>query len=140
MRWLESIAVDRQSRDSVLDSVREMGLALTKATPVAVFPEGTRGSPGHLKPFGDLSFRIAIDAGAAVQPVLLHLDEPFLGPGAENFLTARKATLKIRVLERVSPVPGERGRDLAFRVRAAMKKALEALEKGGTPQNGERDG
>jgi 1-acyl-sn-glycerol-3-phosphate acyltransferase len=139
MRWLESIVVDRRSRESVMRSVQEMSSALQRATPVAVFPEGTRGTPGHLRPFGDISFRVALDVGAVVQPVLLHLDEPFLGPGAENFLTARKATLKIRVLERVSPVPGEGGKDLAFRVRAAMKKALGDLEIG-TPQNGEMDG
>ncbi len=142
MRWLECIFVDRRSRESVVESIRRIGGALEGGAPVAVFPEGTRGPVGQLKPFKDLFFRIAVDVGSAVQPVLLCLDRPFLGPGAENFLTAGKATLRIRVPDRLIPDPKEGGKDLAFRTRGVMKRAMRAAvaeARGSDTKNGGSD-
>jgi 1-acyl-sn-glycerol-3-phosphate acyltransferase len=127
MRWLECIFIDRRSRESVMSSLEEIRAGLEKEDPIAVFPEGTRAEVGQLRPFRDIFFRIASDTQMPIQPVLLYIDQPFLGPGAENFLTRTRATLRIRMLEPIAPDPRERARDLAFRSRSAMKRALEQL-------------
>ena len=127
MAWLGCIFVDRASRESVVASIEEMRETLKQGFPVAVFPEGKRAPIGRLRPFRDVYFRIAIEERVSIQPVLLHLSRPFLGPGTENFLTAKRADLKIRVLGPVESEPPERSGDLAFRVRRQMKKALARL-------------
>lgn len=125
MGWLGCIFVDRRSRESAIAAAEEMGRALAEGAPVAVFPEGRRGSIGALRPFQEAFFRIAVEARVPVLPVLLMLTRPFLGPGAENFLTEKGAVLKIRVLGEILPESGEKAGDLAFRTRRAMKQVVQ---------------
>jgi 1-acyl-sn-glycerol-3-phosphate acyltransferase len=127
MKWLGCIFVDRESRESVARAVAGMREALAAGHPVAVFPEGKRAQIGQLGPFRDVYFRIAKEARVSIQPVLLYLSLPFLGPASENFLTAKKADLKIRVLGAVESSAKESAGDAAFRVRREMKRALAHL-------------
>ena len=127
MDWLGCIFVDRSSRDSQVASIEAMRQTLKQGYPVAVFPEGKRAPIGQLRPFGDVYFRIAIEEQVCIRPVLLYLTRPFLGPGTENFLTAKRADLKIRMLGPVESDPPESAGDLAFRVRREMKQALSRL-------------
>lgn len=132
MRWLGCIFVDRQSRETVTLAIQTIRESIRQGIPVAVFPEGTRSAVGHLKRFQDVFFSIAVDEKCHVEPVLLSLDIPFLGPGVENLVTPRAARLTILKLDTIIPSPGEKGQDLAFRTRRAMKKGIEMLadEKG----------
>lgn len=127
MKWLGSVPLDRRSRESVVKGVAELGQLLRDGYPVAVFPEGTRSPFGKLRLFTDFFFRVAIEAGVPVIPVLIHLDTPFLGP-EENYLTRRRGVLTIRLLERVEPERGERGVDLSRRVRKKMAMELDKLD------------
>ncbi len=124
MGWLGCIFVDRRTRESAVAAAGEMARALAAGAPVAVFPEGRRGTVGGLRPFQEAFFKTAIDAQVPVRPVLLMLTRPFLGPGAENFLTEKGTVLKIRVLGDILPGPREKAVDLAFRTRRAMKGVL----------------
>lgn len=107
-----------------IHAIRE---SIRQGIPVAVFPEGTRSTVGHLKRFQDVFFSVAVDERCNVEPVLLSLDIPFLGPGVENLVTPRAARLTILKLDTIIPLPDEKGRDLAFRTRRVMKKAIGML-------------
>jgi 1-acyl-sn-glycerol-3-phosphate acyltransferase len=124
MRWLGCIFVNRRDRDSVASAVETIRRHLREGVPVAVFPEGTRSQIGTLKPFKEVFFSLAVEEAAVIEPILLSLDTPFLGPGAENFLTDRKANLKVLKLSSITADTGETGRDLAYRTRRTMRKAL----------------
>ncbi len=128
MRWLGCVPLDRKSRESISAGAAEVRQILNVKTPVAVFPEGTRSSAGHLRPFSSLFFRIAIEENVPVIPILIHTDLPFLGPGYENYLTARCAVLRIRMLDQVMPDNGERGADLGYRIRKQMLSSLAQLD------------
>ncbi len=128
MTWLGCIFVDRENRESVLEAVGHLRAVLESGGTAAAFPEGTRSRQGELKPFHDVFFSLAKEAKVNVMPIVLYLDTPFLGPKAENFLTERCATLKIRVLDAAVPDAREKGRDLAFRLRKQMRRVVERLD------------
>ncbi len=132
MRWLGCIPLDRKSRESLIEGCAEIGRILQAGGQVAVFPEGTRSPVGKLKLFSDVFFRIAAKERVPVMPLLIHLDHPFLGPGSENFLTARCAALKIQVLDPVDPQEGERGTILGRRTWKLMSARLAELDAGKT--------
>ncbi|MDJ0761666.1 MAG: lysophospholipid acyltransferase family protein [Myxococcota bacterium] len=128
MRLLGCLPLDRKSRETTLSGLAGLKRAIQADLPVLVFPEGTRAQKGELKPFSPAFFKIAIEAQLPVVPVIIHMDYPFLGPGRENFLTAHKASLRIRFLEPVVPIDGERGVDLARRVQKCMRPVLQHLD------------
>jgi 1-acyl-sn-glycerol-3-phosphate acyltransferase len=109
-------------------SIDEMKQAIKKGRPVAAFPEGTRSPAGALGSFSDVFFRVAIEEEVPVQPLLIHLNYPFLGPGTQNFLTARRADLKIQLLKAIRPKKRDRGADLGRQVRKQMAKRLALLD------------
>ena len=84
------VTVDRSSAANRARSVQIMKLILQKEISVLVFPEGTFNTTGKpLKDFYDGAFRIAIETGTPVKPVLflhtydrMHYDSVFsLNPG-----------------------------------------------------------
>ncbi len=66
------VAVDRSSAANRAKSVNELKSLLKKGISILVFPEGTFNTTGRpLKYFYDGAFRIAIETGTAIRPVLL---------------------------------------------------------------------
>jgi 1-acyl-sn-glycerol-3-phosphate acyltransferase len=66
------VTVDRSSAGNRAKSVQVLKSVLRKGISVLVFPEGTFNETGQpLKDFFDGAFRIAIETGTPIQPVLL---------------------------------------------------------------------
>jgi 1-acyl-sn-glycerol-3-phosphate acyltransferase len=128
MRWLGAVPFDRRNREMTRESIVEMKQALKEGRPVAAFPEGTRSPTGELGPFSDIFFRAAIDEEIPVQPLVIHLSCPFLGPGRQNLLTAYRADLTIQVLDPVLPMRSDRGANLGRQVRKQMSRRLALLD------------
>ena len=128
MRWLGAVPFDRNDRQMTRDSVVAMKQALHEGRPVAAFPEGTRSPVGELGSFSSIFFHTAIEEGVPVQPLVIHLSYPFLGPGTQNFLTARRADLTIQLLDTVRQIRRERGADLGRQVRKQMARRLAVLD------------
>lgn len=80
-----AVTVDRSSPEARRRSVNRLKAVLRKGVSILVFPEGTFNE-GHelLGPFYDGAFRIAIETGTALKPVLL-LDAQARMPYGKNF-------------------------------------------------------
>ena len=66
------VTVDRSSAENRTQSVRLLKSVLGKGISVLVFPEGTFNTTHRpLKPFYDGAFRIAIETGSPIKPVLI---------------------------------------------------------------------
>jgi len=131
MVWLGCVPMDRASRDSIATGIAQIRNALDRGETVAAFPEGRRAPDTRLRPFSDVFFRLAIETGAPVVPVLLHSDLPYLSPAKGTFLTARRANWRIRMLGEVYAREGEQGVDLGRRVRESMDRELRSLDSTG---------
>lgn len=119
MTLVGDISVLRGDRRSRLDAFERCRWWLAKGMPVLFFPEGTRSRSGELARFKDGAFRLAIEAGAPIRPVVFAGTRDALPPGEFFF---RPAKIGIRVLDPI-PVAGltvDDAPELAARVQALV--------------------
>jgi 1-acyl-sn-glycerol-3-phosphate acyltransferase len=72
MMWLSGdIPVKRGRKDSIVTAMAICGAKLRERLSVMIFPEGTRSPDGALLPFKDGAFRLAIENGAPILPIVV---------------------------------------------------------------------
>lgn len=89
MRMAGDISIrrnDRASRAEALDQCRDR---LSKGVSVMIFPEGTRSRTDQLLPFKDGAFRLAIEAGVPVLPLVVAGTRSAMAKGSGVFRPAR---------------------------------------------------
>jgi 1-acyl-sn-glycerol-3-phosphate acyltransferase len=95
MRTVGIIEINRakggSSRRAINEGVR---LAGERGDSLIVFPEGTRGPGTELLPFHKGAFRIAIDTGLPILPVIIEGTNRVSKPGSPIFFPG-KATLTV---------------------------------------------
>lgn len=128
MRMAGDIPVDRSDRRSRALAAAACRRWLERGVPVFIFPEGTRSRSGEMARFKDGAFRLAIETGAPIQPIVYAGTRDALPPGA--FLL-RPARVTLRVLDPV-PVDGLTVADaptLAARVEAMVRAERDEMRR-----------
>lgn len=128
MRTIGIIEIDRQaggsSRQAINDGVR---IAAERGYSLLVFPEGTRSRSGEFLPFKKGAFRIAIDTGLPLLPVVIEGTDRVQRPEKKVF---HRGDVTLRVLEPVETT-GMTNKDdlnpLVARVEAQMADTYAAL-------------
>ena len=118
MRMAGDIPVIRNDRRSRAIAAATCRRWLERGVPVFIFPEGTRSRNGQMGSFKDGAFRLAIETGAAVQPIAYAGTRDALPPG--KFLL-RPSTVALRILD---PIPVD---DLTVGDAAALAAKVEAI-------------
>lgn len=96
MRMAGDVSVDRgqvQSRASAYESMREW---IERGASVMIFPEGTRSKSSEMLPFRDGAFRLAIQTGRPIQPIVVSGTREAIRKGSMLF---GKADVVVRVLD-----------------------------------------
>jgi 1-acyl-sn-glycerol-3-phosphate acyltransferase len=132
MRWLGCVPLDEKSPAVTAASLRRLDEQLHRGAIVAVFPEGTRKGPGELGGFSDVFFRLAIDTGTPIFPLMLHCRPLLFGPVSPFFIGSRTASFRMRLGSAMVPHPQDRASDLARRARKWLRAELEPLDAGET--------
>lgn len=119
------IPINRGDGRDALKSLDRAAKLISAGTSVAIFPEGTRSTDGHLLPFKRGGFILAAKAGVPVIPFTIVGSRSVNPP--DNFLFLRPGTIRIRFSP---PIPtGERGAKqqatLMEQVREAIASKLE---------------
>ncbi|HEY7027733.1 MAG TPA: lysophospholipid acyltransferase family protein [Gemmatimonadales bacterium] len=65
------IPVERGTARSAVKAMQRCQEVLKKKVSVVIFPEGTRSATGEMLPFKDGAFRLAIDAGVPILPLVV---------------------------------------------------------------------
>lgn len=135
MRMAGDIPVRRNelnSRAQALEACRER---LRQGVSVMIFPEGTRSRTDDLLPFKEGAFRLAIEAGVPILPLVVAGTRGAMQKGS---LVFGRAVAEVRALE---PIPTEgmtladvpalrdRVRELIIAGRAQLRRELEAAER-----------
>jgi 1-acyl-sn-glycerol-3-phosphate acyltransferase len=123
MSMAGDIKVVRGDKDSAKKAMAECAVWLDRDVSVMVFPEGTRVVKGELGPFKDGAFRLAVETGTPILPMVLW--------GTKDAMLKKDwrfghAHAEVRVLEPV-PVDGltlDDVEDLKTRVRDLMVREL----------------
>jgi 1-acyl-sn-glycerol-3-phosphate acyltransferase len=121
------VKVDRGNMRSVRATLEECQRWLERGMPLLMFPEGTRSRDGELHEFHSGAFKLAIDSGAAVVPIICDGTLPIY----QGFkVCAFPGPVTIRVLDPI-PIAGETSaaklRDEVF---ARMKRELHEIRGG----------
>jgi 1-acyl-sn-glycerol-3-phosphate acyltransferase len=94
------IKVDRGNVRSVVKMMDECRAWLKKGVPLMMFPEGHRYTDGEIHPFHGGSFKLAIECGCPVIPIVID----GTGPIYDGFrVRARPGMVRVRVLDPVGP-------------------------------------
>lgn len=121
------VPVERGTRKSALKAMRRCQKVLARRVSVMMFPEGTRSGTDDMLPFKEGAFRLAVDSGVPILPLVVR--------GTRNALPKHgwrfgRSDAEVRVLAPVETtglttkdVPGltQRVRDLIFTEREAMR-------------------
>jgi 1-acyl-sn-glycerol-3-phosphate acyltransferase len=125
MRMAGYLAVETDSFEATRDRARDL---LGRGAHLLFFPEGHRSRDGRLGRFYGGAFRLAVETGAPVVPLVLTGTGPMLPPGR---FWVRPTRVRLTALPAIDPSPytGELAhRDLMAAVREAIARHLE-----GTP-------
>ncbi len=127
MRTIGIIEIDRSSGQSSRQAINEgVEIAAERGYSLIVFPEGTRSRDGNLLPFKKGAFRIAIDTGLPILPVVLEGTDRISKPGSKVFHPGRAG---VTILEPVRTADLTNRDDLTGLMReveAAMTAVYEA--------------
>jgi 1-acyl-sn-glycerol-3-phosphate acyltransferase len=100
MGWMMTLAGDigvvrgrASSRASALEGIRDR---LRKRVSVMIFPEGTRSPTHDMLPFREGAFRVAIETGAPILPIVVAGTRHAMARGS---LVFNRAVAEVRVLE-----------------------------------------
>jgi 1-acyl-sn-glycerol-3-phosphate acyltransferase len=125
--WMLRLAGDirlvRGNKDSIINAMESCKDRLAKKTSVMIFPEGTRTRSGEMGAFKDGAFRLAIETGTPILPLVVHGTYEALVSGDWRYGVCEA---EVRVLEPVA-VDGltlDDVGDLRDRVREAIAVEL----------------
>ena len=106
MKWCGYVPVNRKSRESGTEAMRQSALRLAMGIPMFFFPEGTRSVDGSIKSFKLGAFKLAQTAGVPVLPIVIHGAGNLFAKG--SMVPGRGAKIHIKVLE-LQGVPTKEG-------------------------------
>lgn len=128
MRMAGDIEVRRGERTSIVKAMKEARDRLGKRVSVMIFPEGTRSRDGELLPFKDGAFRLALESGSPILPIVVAGTRDCMQKGTFRF---QKARARVKVLPPID-VTGMTMADVATlrdRTRSIIADARHALVK-----------
>lgn len=140
MRLAGDIPVRRTDRGSRAEALTACRARLRDGASVMIFPEGTRSRTDDLLPFKDGAFRLAVEAGVPILPLVVAGTRGAVKAGSRVF---GRAVAEVRALEpipteglTVADVPAlrDRVREQIVAARAQLQRELAAST---TPATGE---
>ena len=130
IKYLDFVAIDADSPAGFGAAMGQCIQLLQAGVNILVFPEGTRASSGRLLPFKPFVFKLAIDSGRPVFPVIIHSDCPFMAKRPGSIFPKITFHYTVRCLQAMHPVTAERPMDFAGRVRTRIAAELAPLDHG----------
>ena len=128
MRRIGIVEINRasggSSRQAIIEGVQ---IAAERGFSLIVFPEGTRSTRGELLPFMKGAFRIAIDTGLPILPVVIEGTERVSRPGSRLFFPGRARVVILDPIETAGMTNKNDLKDLSRSVEATMNETYAML-------------
>ncbi|MDQ3235547.1 MAG: 1-acyl-sn-glycerol-3-phosphate acyltransferase [Pseudobdellovibrionaceae bacterium] len=125
MKWAGYVPIKRGDGASSRSAMVQSANWIRRGVSMFYFPEGTRSEDGRLREFKMGAFRLAIEEGVAVCPVVLCGTKHMM---RKNSGIPKAAHLILDVMPKVWPLPEETPELFAVRVRSMIETRLRYLE------------
>ncbi len=128
MRMAGDISIKRGERSSTVAAMTAARDRLAKRVSVMIFPEGTRSRNDDLLPFKDGAFRLALETGSPILPIVVAGTRSCMAKGTFKFQRARA---EVRVLEPIETagLTLDHVAELRDKTRALIDEARNALKR-----------
>lgn len=123
MTWAGYIPIKRGDKDSHVTAMTRSAASVQSGVPMLYFPEGTR-SDGEMRPFKIGAFKLAVDTGTSVLPIVLKGARQLIPKGSWLPATSH---VRVRVLPLMARLGDEDLQDYAARVRGAILAAYNKM-------------
>lgn len=123
------IPVERGTARSAVKAMKRCQEVLKKKVSVIIFPEGTRSATGEMLPFKDGAFRLAIDAGVPILPLVVSGTSTAL---RKHDWRVGRVNAEVKVLDPIETT-GLTHKDIKG-LRERVRAVIDA-ERGGNPGN-----
>lgn len=130
MRMAGDIEIRRGERTSTVLAMKAARDRLAKRVSVMIFPEGTRSRDGELLPFKDGAFRLALEAGVPILPIVVAGTRACMAKGTFRFQRARARAKVLAPIETTGmtlddlPTLRERTRTIIAEARHVMVREM----------------
>jgi 1-acyl-sn-glycerol-3-phosphate acyltransferase len=95
------VMVDRSNVQSRAESIKQMAKKLSQGIPILVFPEGTMNRTDELlQPFQPGAFKLALQTGAPIVPMVIYNSRKLLPPG--QYLKLRPGVIKVEFAKSIN--------------------------------------
>jgi 1-acyl-sn-glycerol-3-phosphate acyltransferase len=125
MKWSGYVPIKRGDRSSALAAIQESARWIRRGVSMFYFPEGTRSVDGKLRDFKVGAFKLAIEQGVAICPIVLCGTSQMM---RKNSGIPKAAHLVLDVMPKVYALPEETPELFAERVRSLIEARLRYLE------------
>jgi 1-acyl-sn-glycerol-3-phosphate acyltransferase len=122
------VSVDPSSLDSLAVALGRCKELLSTGHKLMIFPEGARARSRRMLPFKDMAFRLSIDSGIPVIPVIIHTDYPFMAKIKGSIFPPVTMKLTMKSLPPAVAEGNERPSAFCERVRQQMITELKKLD------------
>jgi 1-acyl-sn-glycerol-3-phosphate acyltransferase len=139
VKYLDFVSIDSGSLASLASALEKCKDVLARGKNLLVFPEGTRARTGKLLPFGQFSFKLAMETHAPLVPAIIHSNLPLMARCRGSIFPRYRFRYTVRFLPPERAGAGETAQDFASRVRAIMTAELAPLDKGTCWDTGKKD-
>lgn len=119
MKVMHYISLQRGQYGSIRKSYQEAFDSLQKNISVLIFPEGTRSRTGEMGHFKNGAFRLAVESGRPIVPIVLAGTEKIISKGKSGFGQTRLAFMSV--------LPPIETKDFRVGEEEGLKKKVEAL-------------
>ncbi|CAN5638875.1 hypothetical protein BH10CYA1_BH10CYA1_13440 [soil metagenome] len=121
------VSIKRGDRQSIKEMMADCKQYLDQNVSILMFPEGTRSEDGHMQKFRDGSFRLSVDCGVPIVPIVITGTRDVIAKNSHLFNFRARMTVKILPPVEPASFQGNPGRMRQF-VQDLMTKTLAQME------------
>lgn len=124
MQWAGYVPVERGNQNSHKEAMAQSRYWLEQNISMLFFPEGSRSKDGQLKPFKTGAFRLSVDTGIPILPVVIHGTRKMI---SKHSIVPNPANVVISALPAIQARDNEDIQSYMQRARELIKDELASL-------------
>ncbi len=126
-KLLGMVSLNSSSYMELPTAIADCKNILNNGNSLLMFPEGTRSYSNKILPFKPLAFKLSIDTGIPIFPVIITSELPFMSKTPGSYFPVRNFNFNIKYLHPILPIEDEKPVQFAGRLQKIYVDNLRSL-------------